>query len=78
MTEEDRRAFLRKLAGTAAYTAPVVYSMAAPMDIVAQQTGKGQGSVKKKDWGDDPRGTSGMTSFVPPPPGSRPPGSGGG
>jgi hypothetical protein len=78
MARADRREFLRKLASGVAYTAPIVYSMAAPMDVVAQ-SGKGmsQGSVKGhgKDWTGDSKGNSGMTSFVPPP-GSVPPGGG--
>jgi len=76
MTQADRREFLRKLAKGVAYSAPVVYSMAAPMDLVAQ-SGKGgaQGSAKGhgKDLSDQTKGQSGMTSFVPPP-GGRPPG----
>lgn len=80
MTQANRRAFLRKLAGGVAYSSPVVYSMAAPMNVLAQ-SGKGgsQGSAKGhgKDWTDDTRGQSGMTSFVPPPPGGPPPGGGG-
>lgn len=84
MTGADRREFLKKLAGGVAYSAPVVYSMTAPMDIVAQ-SGKGhsQGSAKGhgmghgKDWGDGgSKGKSGMTTFVPPPGGSPPWGGG--
>jgi hypothetical protein len=76
MTQADRREFLRKLAGGVAYSAPFVYSMAAPMDLVAQ-SGKGtsQQSGKGKDW-------MSSTVAVPPPssappPGNRPPGAGG-
>jgi hypothetical protein len=36
MTDQDRREFLKKLAKTAAYTAPVVYSLAAPIELVGQ------------------------------------------
>jgi hypothetical protein len=36
MTPEDRRAFLKRLAGTTAYVAPVILSFAAPSDLVAQ------------------------------------------
>ncbi len=36
MTDQDRREFLKKLARTAAYTAPVVYSLAAPIELVGQ------------------------------------------
>ena len=76
VTQADRREFLRKLAGGAAYAAPVVYSMAAPMDVVAQ-SGKGQAQGSAKGHGRDPtanlKGKSGMSSFVPPP-GNSPPG----
>ncbi|MFC1639273.1 hypothetical protein ACFL3B_00760 [Gemmatimonadota bacterium] len=76
MTQADRREFLRKLAGGAAYSAPVVYSMVAPMDVVAQ-SGKGGSQGSAKGHGKDPDGAttgmSGMSSFVPPP-GGRPPG----
>jgi hypothetical protein len=64
MNLADRRAFLRKLAAGVAYAAPVVHSMAAPVDLV----GQGKSSEKKKMWDpDDPKGNSGMTDFVPPP-----------
>jgi hypothetical protein len=36
MTQHDRREFLKKLARTAAYTAPVVYSLAAPVELIGQ------------------------------------------
>lgn len=42
MTDRDRREFLKKLAKAAAYTAPVVYSLAAPIELI------GQGSEHKK------------------------------
>lgn len=41
MTTQDRREFLRKLAKTAAYTAPVVYTLAAPVDLVGQGSSSG-------------------------------------
>jgi hypothetical protein len=47
MTPEDRRAFLKRLAKTTAYMAPVVQSFAAPADIVAQ----GSSPSKKKPMG---------------------------
>ena len=47
MTLADRREFLRKLASGVAYSAPVVYSMAAPMDVVAQ-SGKGMRRVRPR------------------------------
>jgi len=37
MTDHDRREFLKKLAKTAAYTAPVVYTLAAPIDLLGVQ-----------------------------------------
>jgi hypothetical protein len=69
MTQVDRRAFLRKLAKGAAYSAPVVYSMAAPVDLLGQgqSSGKGGGQDMEKGTG------GGATQFVPPP-GSVPPG----
>lgn len=78
MSQADRRDFLRKLAGGVAYSAPVVYSMAAPMDLVAQSgKGQSQGSAKGKG-----QGWMGSSVAVPPPssappPGNRPPGGGG-
>ncbi|HWP39125.1 MAG TPA: hypothetical protein VNL18_16375 [Gemmatimonadales bacterium] len=36
MASEDRREFLKRLAKTTAYVAPVVQSFAAPADVVAQ------------------------------------------
>jgi hypothetical protein len=36
MTEHDRREFLKQLAKTAAYAAPVVYSLAAPVELLGQ------------------------------------------
>ena len=36
MKPEDRRAFLKKLAKGAAYTAPVVHSLAAPLEVLGQ------------------------------------------
>jgi len=69
MAQESRRAFLRKLAKGAAYSAPVVYSMAAPVDLLGQGMSSGKGGGKDMD--KNPR--SGMTQGVPPP-GNRPPG----
>ena len=75
MDEAGRRAFMKKLAGGVAYSAPVVYSMAAPMELVAQ-SGKVKGKVVSGKGGTlavpDP-GTSG-DPFAAPPPGSTPPG----
>jgi hypothetical protein len=43
MTDDTRREFLTRLAKTAAYSAPVVLSLAAPVELVAQ----GSSSVHK-------------------------------
>lgn len=69
MSQTDRRAFLRKLAKSAAYSAPVVYSMAAPLDLIGQGKSSGKGGDMKKGGGS----AGGNTQFVPPP-GSVPPG----
>lgn len=69
MAQENRRAFLRKLAKGAAYSAPVVYSMAAPVDLLGQGMSSGKGGGKDMD----KTPMSGMTLAVPPP-GSVPPG----
>ncbi len=69
MAQENRRAFLRKLAKGAAYSAPVVYSMAAPVDLLGQGKSSGKGGDMKKG------GMMMMGSTVAvPPPGSVPPG----
>ena len=69
MTQVNRRAFLRKLAKGAAYSAPVVYSMAAPVDLLGQGMSSGKGGGKDMTKAT----TAGMTLAVPPP-GSVPPG----
>ena len=69
MTQVDRRAFLRKLAKSAAYTAPVVYSMAAPVDLLGQGMSSGKGGGKDMD-----KSSMGGSTYSVPPPGSRPPG----
>lgn len=44
MTVPDRREFLKRLAAGTAYVAPVVYSLAAPVELGGQApTGKGHG-----------------------------------
>jgi len=70
MNQEDRRAFLRKLAKGAAYSTPVVYSMAAPVDLIGQGKPSGKGKGKGMSKG---KGGGGKTIAVPPP-GSTPPG----
>lgn len=71
MTQVNRRAFLKKLAKGAAYSAPVVYSMAAPVDLLGQgmSSGKGMGMDMDKD-----KKTMGGMTLAVPPPGSVPPG----
>jgi hypothetical protein len=69
MTDQDRREFLKKLAKTAAYTAPVVYSLAAPIELV----GQGQSSEHKHTA--PPATQQPSTGDAPwdrPPPGQRP------
>ena len=69
MTHVDRRAFLRRLASGVAYTAPVVYSMTAPIDLVAQ--GSASGHKHPKASGQD----GGSNTEFAPPPGNDPPGT---
>jgi hypothetical protein len=69
MTQVNRRAFLKKLAKGAAYSAPVVYSMAAPVDLLGQGMSSGKGGGK-----DMTKSTTGGTTLAVPPPGSVPPG----
>jgi hypothetical protein len=73
MSNEDRREFLKKLAKGTAYAAPVVHSLAAPLDLV------GQGSSsqhKKRPNAVAAPGSSGITQqeqIGAPSPGERPP-----
>lgn len=82
MTSEDRREFLKRLAKTALYAAPVIHSMSAPTSLVAQ----GQSSQHKVKASPYDAGTSSTPTRQPgglapgdrqPPgqtkPGSRPP-----
>ncbi|MEE8191445.1 MAG: hypothetical protein V3T74_01790 [Gemmatimonadales bacterium] len=69
MTDQDRREFLKKLAKTAAYTAPVVYSLAAPIELV----GQGQSSEHKHTTAPATQQPStGDAPWDRPPPGQRP------
>ena len=71
MTEHDRREFLKKLAKTAAYTVPVVYSLAAPIELV----GQGMSSVHMGAPATQQPSTEPSTGDAPwdrPPPGQRP------
>ena len=72
MNDQDRREFLKKLAKTAAYTAPVVYSLAAPIELV----GLVKDAMSGMDMGmaapatTEP--TGGDAPWDRPPPGQRP------
>ena len=73
MTDQDRREFLEKLAKTAVYTAPVVYSLAAPTELIGLVKGDKSGGM---DMGmaapatTEP--TGGDAPWDRPPPGQRP------
>ncbi len=76
MTEQDRREFLKRLAKAAAYTAPVVYSLAAPIDLI----GQGQSSKHKPPMGaaagqqqTTPQSPGGTAPWDRPPPGGMQP-----
>ena len=75
MSREDRREFIKKLAKGTAYAAPVVHSLAAPLDLV----GQGQSSQHKKTNTVAAPGAGGITQQqqigAPPPGDRRPPGS---
>jgi len=45
MNAEDRRSFLKRLAKSAAYAAPVIQSFAAPADLVGQGQSSGKGMM---------------------------------
>jgi len=64
MSIEDRREFIKQLARGTAYAAPVVHSLAAPLDLVGQS----KASEHKKEW-QTPAPASQSTSPFPPPPG---------
>ena len=69
MTEQDRREFLKKLAKTAVYTAPVVYSLAAPIELMgggkaSEHHTSAPAATQQPSTGDAP--------WDRPPPGQRP------
>jgi len=71
MNDQDRREFLKKLAKTAAYTAPVVYSLAAPIELLGLVKGdKSGGMGMAPPATQEP--TSGDAPWDRPPPGQRP------
>ncbi|OGU01722.1 MAG: hypothetical protein A2W29_07620 [Gemmatimonadetes bacterium RBG_16_66_8] len=54
MNAEDRRSFLKRLAKTTAYAAPLIQSFAAPADLVGQSpSSKGHGKAAAS-FGPDP------------------------
>jgi hypothetical protein len=70
MTEERRREFLKRLAKGAVYAAPVIRTMSAPLEVVAQ----GQSTSHKNDHGGHWSGSSaGGSGLGGPPPGTQPP-----
>jgi hypothetical protein len=79
MTEHDRREFLKKLARTAVYVAPVVYSLAAPVELAGQGTGHGHhpkaAGVQTQQQQQPTKPPPGSPPpWQQPPPGSTPPG----
>jgi hypothetical protein len=66
MSQQDRREFIKKLAKGTAYVAPVVHSLAAPLDLV----GQGKSSEHKREWPQTagPVQEKMQTSPFPPPP----------
>lgn len=64
----DRREFLKKLAKGAVYAAPVMHSIAAPVDLL----GQGQSSQHKHQSTTTATPPPGPSAF-PPPPGSQTP-----
>jgi hypothetical protein len=76
MSQQDRRAFLKKLAKGTVYAAPVIHSLAAPLDLV----GQGMSSEHKHEHGNwaataSPGGSSltQQPDIGAPPPGQQPP-----
>lgn len=78
MSDQDRRAFLRKIAKGAVYVAPVVYSMALPTRVMASHkpghTMMPMGSAPAQQQQQQPT-TQRDAPWQRPPPGSTPPGS---
>lgn len=75
MTEQDRREFLKKLAKSAAYSTPVIYSLATPVELAGQ--GKGSQHKHQKAAAFQPEQQSTTERDAPwrePPPGAQPPG----
>jgi hypothetical protein len=74
MTDRARREFLKKLAQGAVYAAPVIRTVAAPLEVAAQ--GHGPGPSHKG--GGHGHGHFGGAPVEPPGLGGAPPGAGGG
>jgi hypothetical protein len=77
MTQQNRREFLKKLAKTAVYAAPVVHTLAAPIDLVGQGQSTGHkppGHSAAFQPQQQPT-TDPQPPWQQPPPGTTPPGS---
>jgi hypothetical protein len=76
MTDQDRREFLKKLAKTAAYAAPVVYSLAAPVELIGQGSSSEHKHPSSGATQSAPSGTQqpgGEAPWERPPPGGKVP-----
>ena len=72
MLDAERREFLKKLAKSAIYAAPVIHTIAAPIELFSQ----GMGSPMGMGMGGPPMGMGGMAAPAPwdePPPASMKP-----
>lgn len=75
MTEHDRREFLKRLAKTAAYSAPVVYSLATPVELVGQGKSSQHKHHKAAQFQPQTEPTTQRDApWTEPPPGAEPPG----
>lgn len=83
MTDHDRREFLKRLAKTAAYSAPVMYSLAAPIELVGQGQSASHKHQHRDPWASPQQqqpqqplppnpAPGGPPPWEQPPPGSRP------
>ena len=72
MTDQDRREFLEKLAKTAVYAAPVVYSLAAPTELIGLVKGDKSGGMVMMAAPATTEPTSSDAPWDKPPPGQRP------
>ncbi|MDH3222713.1 MAG: hypothetical protein OEO23_03285 [Gemmatimonadota bacterium] len=63
MSESDRRAFLKKLAKTSVYSAPVIRTLAAPDPAAGQALSKKGGKGKEMNTGEGAMKGWNMTGF---------------